>query len=230
MIVENLLQQLSQIGFLAQLLVFTIENGILLLMAVLIGKIIEPKNTVLNIKDRKWVISTLICNILVTSLGFKLYQLQLIRIDFSTSFVSSVSDTLLLIILMDFFMFCFHYLAHNLKWFYPIHKLHHTHINTNVYSLFVLHPIETLGFGFIWLILISAFQFNYISLIIYLFLNLMYGIFGHLQKNLFPAFWHKNFMTKWISTTKFHGDHHKNEAHNFGFYFTIWDKIFKTSI
>ena len=156
MIVENLLQQLSQIGFLAQLLVFTIENGILLLMAVLIGKIIEPKNTVLNIKDRKWVISTLICNILVTSLGFKLYQLQVIQIDFSTSFVSSVTDTLLLIILMDFFMFCFHYLAHTLKWFYPIHKLHHTHINTNVYSLFVLHPIETLGFGFIWLILISA--------------------------------------------------------------------------
>ncbi|RXM48986.1 sterol desaturase family protein [Flavobacterium sp. YO12] len=230
MIVENLLQQLSQIGFLAQLLVFTIENGILLLMAVLIGKIVEPKNTVLNIKDRKWVISTLICNIFITALGFKLYQLQLIRIDFSASLTSTVIDTLILIILMDFFMFCFHYLAHTLKWFYPIHKLHHTHVNTNVYSLFVLHPIETLGFGFIWLILISIFEFNYISLIIYLFLNLMYGIFGHLQKDLFPAFWHKNFMTKWISTTKFHGDHHKNEAHNFGFYFTIWDKIFKTSI
>lgn len=230
MIAENLLQQLSQIGFLAQLLVFTIENGILLLMAVLIGKIIEPKNTVLNIKDRKWVISTLICNIFITALGFKLYQLQIIRIDFSVSLTSAVIDTLILIILMDFFMFCFHFLAHNLKWFYPIHKLHHTHINTNVYSLFVLHPIETLGFGFIWLILISIFQFNYISLIIYLFLNLMYGIFGHLQKNIFPVFWHKNFMTKWISTTKFHGDHHKNEAHNFGFYFTIWDKIFKTSI
>lgn len=230
MIVENLLQQLSQIGFLAQLLVFTIENGILLLMAVLIGKIVEPKNTVLNIEDRKWVISTLICNIFITALGFKLYQLQIIRIDFSASLISAVIDTLILIILMDFFMFCFHYLAHTLKWFYPIHKLHHTHVNTNVYSLFVLHPVETLGFGFIWLILISIFQFNYISLIIYLFLNLMYGIFGHLQKNLFPAFWHKNFMTKWISTTKFHGDHHKNEAHNFGFYFIIWDKIFKTII
>ena len=92
MIAENLLQQLSQIGFLAQLLVFTIENGILLLMAVLIGKIIEPKNTVLNIKDRKWVISTLICNILVTALGFKLYQLQIIRIDFSVSLTSPPAD------------------------------------------------------------------------------------------------------------------------------------------
>ena len=230
MIVENLLQQLSQIGFWTQLLIFTLENGILLLMAILIGKVIEPKNTVLSIKDRKWVISSLICNILITALGFKLYQLQIIRIDFSPSLTSAVIDTLVLIILMDFFMFCFHYLAHTLKWFYPIHKLHHTHIKTNVYSLFVLHPVETLGFGFIWLILISIFQFNYISMIVYLFLNLMYGIFGHLEKDLFPAFWHKSLITKWISTTKFHADHHKNEAHNFGFYFTIWDKIFKTNI
>ena len=230
MIVENLLEQLSQLGLLIQLLIFSVENISLLLMAVLIGKIIEPENTVLNKKDRKWVIACLICNTFITFLGFELYQMQIIKIDFSADWISIITDTLLLIILMDFFMFCFHYLAHKLKWFYPIHKLHHTHVDTSVYSLFVLHPIETLGFGFIWLILISVFQFNYISLIIYLFLNLMYGVFGHLEKNLFPQFWYKSFITKWISTIKFHSDHHKNESHNFGFYFTFWDKIFKTMI
>lgn len=227
---EIVLQQLSRFNFMTQLLIFSLENISLLLLAVLIGKLIEPANTVLNPKDRKWVISCLICNIFVTALGFELYQLQIVKIDFYHDLVAIILDTLLLIVLMDFFMFCFHYLAHTLKWFHPIHKLHHTHIETNVYSLFVLHPIETLGFGFIWLILISIFQLNYISLTIYLFLNLLYGIFGHLEKNIFPAFWYKNHFTKWISTTKFHSDHHKNQSHNFGFYFTFWDKIFKTII
>jgi sterol desaturase/sphingolipid hydroxylase (fatty acid hydroxylase superfamily) len=228
--VESLLQQLGQLHFLAQFLIFSLENISLLLIAVLIGKLIEPQNTVLSSQDQKWVISTLICNILITVLGFELYQLEIIKIDFSHNIISIILDTLLLVILMDFFMFCFLYLALTLKWFHPIHKLHHTHVDTNVYSLFVLHPVETLGFGFIWLILISVFQFNYISLIIYLFLNLMYGIFGHIEKDLFPAFWYKSYFTKWISTTKFHSDHHKNQAHNFGFYFTFWDKIFKTMI
>lgn len=230
MIVENLLEQLSQLGFMMQLFIFSAENIILLLIAILIGKIIEPKNTVLNAKDQKWVISTLICNICITALGFELYQIQIIKVDFSNTLNSVLIDTFLLVVLMDFFMFCFHYLVHTLKWFYPIHKLHHTHVETSVYSLFVLHPIETLGFGFIWLFLISVFEFNYISLTLYLFLNLMYGIFGHLEKDLFPKFWYKSFLTKWISTTKFHSDHHKNQEHNFGFYFTFWDKIFKTMI
>lgn len=228
--VELLLQELSHLSFLTQLLIFSAENIVLLLIAVLIGKLIEPANTVLKSKDQKWLLSTLICNIFITALGFQLYQLQLIKIDFSNHLGAIIMDTFLLIVLMDFFMFCFHYLAHTLKWFYPIHKLHHTHVDTSVYSLFVLHPVETLGFGFIWLILISVFELNYISLTIYLFLNLMYGIFGHLEKDLFPAFWYQSFFTKWISTTKFHSDHHKNQSHNFGFYFTFWDKIFKTII
>lgn len=227
---ELFLMQLSHISFAYRLLFFLIENFSLLVIAIVIGKMIESENTVLDKKDRKWVLSTLICNTLITALGFELYQLEIIRIDFSNNLFSILTDTVLLIIIMDFFMFCFHYLAHSLKWLHRIHNLHHTHVNTNIYSLFVLHPIETLGFGIIWLCLISLFEFNYISLILYLFLNLMYGIFGHLEKNIFPEFWSEKVATRWISNTKFHNDHHKNEANNFGFYFTYWDKIFKTII
>jgi sterol desaturase/sphingolipid hydroxylase (fatty acid hydroxylase superfamily) len=230
MIFQTWLQALSQYNLLPLFIFFLIENLILILLSIILGKIIEYDNTKISKTDRKWVISTLICNTLITLLGYKLYYFGIIKIDFSPSILSIVFDTLLLIILMDFFMFCFHFLAHYLKWFSPIHRLHHTHIETSVYSLYILHPIETLGFGIIWLISITLLDFNYLSIIIYLILNLLYGIFGHLKKDIFPDFWHKNNFTKWISTTKFHSDHHKNESHNYGFYFTIWDKIFKTMI
>ncbi|MDR7210736.1 sterol desaturase family protein [Flavobacterium piscis] len=230
MIFQNWLEELSHYNLLSLSIFFLIENLILLFLSIIIGKIIEYGNTKLSKADRKWIIATLICNTLITLSGYELYASGIIKIDFLPTILSVLSDTLLLIFLMDFSMFCFHYLAHHIKWFYPVHKLHHTHIETSVYSLFVLHPIETLGFGSIWLFLISIFEFNYISIIIYLILNLLYGIFGHLKTDVFPEFWYKSNFTKWISTTKFHSNHHKNESHNFGFYFTIWDKIFKTII
>ncbi|MCV9926447.1 sterol desaturase family protein [Flavobacterium sp. LS1R49] len=230
MILEKWLNLLSYYDLFTITVFFLIENLLLMLLAILIGKLIEPNITKIKQSDIKWVISTLICNTIVTIIGYKLYQYQIIKINFSTSFFTIVFDTLLLIFLMDFFMFCFHFLAHKLTWFRPIHQLHHTHIETNVYSLFVLNPIETLGFGTIWLIIISILEFNCVSIILYLILNLSYGILGHLNKDIYPKFWNVNVVTKWISTTQFHSNHHKNESHNFGFYFTIWDKIFKTII
>nr|WP_198999814.1 sterol desaturase family protein [Flavobacterium sp. ASV13] len=230
MIFESWLQQLSQFNLLALFIFFLAENAILIFLSVLLGKLIEYENTKLLKKDRKWIFSTLICNTFITLLGYKLYEFGIIKIDFTPSILNILLDTLLLIVVMDFFMFCFHYLVHHLKWFYTIHQLHHTHVETSVYSLYVLHPIETLGFGLIWLTSITVLHFNFISIIIYLILNLSYGIFGHLKTDLFPDFWYQSKITKWISTTKFHADHHKNESHNFGFYFTIWDKIFKTII
>ncbi|WP_456313336.1 sterol desaturase family protein [Pseudomonas shirazensis] len=230
MIFQSWLQQLSQYNLLSLFVFFLIENLVLIYLSVILAKIIEFENTRLNKKDRKWIIATLFCNTVITLLGFELYQYGIIKIDFSPSLFSVLFDTLVLIIVMDFFMFCFHFLAHYLKWFSPIHKLHHTHVETSVYSLYVLHPIETLGFGCIWLFSITILDFNYLSIIIYLILNLTYGIFGHLKTDIFPEFWYNSNITKWISTTKFHSNHHKNEAHNFGFYFTIWDKIFKTII
>jgi lathosterol oxidase len=230
MILKKWLDLLSYCDLFTLVIIFFVENLSLLLLAIFIGKLVDRKATKIEKSDIKWVISTLLCNILVTLVGYKLYEYQILKIDFSTSFFTIVLDTLLLILLMDFFMFCFHFLVHKLTWFYPIHQLHHTHVDTNVYSLFVLNPIETLGFGAIWLITISVIEFNCISIILYLILNLSYGILGHLNTDIFPNFWNRNIVTKWISTTQFHSNHHKNESHNFGFYFTIWDKIFKTII
>lgn len=230
MIFESWLQQLSQFNLFTLFILFLAENAALLFLSIMLGKIIEYENTKLSKTDRKWILSTLICNTLITLLGYELYYFGIMKVDFTPSLLSILSDTLLLIFIMDFLMFCFHYLVHKLKWFYPIHQLHHTHVETSVYSLFVLHPVETFGFGIIWLFSITIFEFNFISIIIYLILNLLYGIFGHLKTDIFPEFWYKNRLTNWISTTKFHSDHHKNESHNFGFYFTVWDKIFKTII
>lgn len=227
---EKILHQLSDYDIFSLFSFFLLENLALLILSILIGSFIDKKLASVKETELKWVISTVFCNTLITLVGYKLYQYNIIKIDFDSTLFMVLFDIVILIILMDFFMFVFHYLAHKLTWFEPIHQLHHTHIETNVYSLFVLNPIETLGFGFIWLFVITIIPFNFFSILFYLILNLTFGIFGHVEKDIFPTFWNKNNFTKWVSSTKFHANHHKNQSHNFGFYFTLWDKIFKTNI
>ncbi|TDW48560.1 hypothetical protein EV144_10369 [Flavobacterium sp. 270] len=140
MIFKSWLEFLSQYNGFSLFVFFLIENVTLYYLSVLIGKIIELENTFLKKTDRKWIFSTLVCNTFITFLGFELYQWGIMKIDFSSSFFSILLDIFLLVLLMDFFMFAFHYFVHQLKWFYEIHKHHHTHIETNVYSLYVLHP------------------------------------------------------------------------------------------
>ncbi|MEO8516855.1 MAG: sterol desaturase family protein [Flavobacterium sp.] len=226
--IKNWLVTLNTLGDFNLLWIFLLENLILMLLSVLVGLIIEFDNTTFNKKDIKWLLWTLVCTTSVTFVGFKLYILNYIHLTFEISIVTMLLDLLLITIVMDFLMFVFHFYIHKMKWFNAIHRHHHLHIDTNVYSLYVLHPLETLGFGMLWLITIIVFDFNFYSVSFYLILNLTYGILGHLKSDIFPSFWTTNFMTKWISTTHFHNNHHKNESRNFGFYFTFWDKIFKT--
>jgi sterol desaturase/sphingolipid hydroxylase (fatty acid hydroxylase superfamily) len=226
--IKTWLHNLNSFGDFNLLLIFLLENLVLLILSVIVGLILEYKNTVYPTKDSKWLLSTLICNTLITFVGFKLYIFNFLGLIFDKTILSISLDLVLLTITMDFLMFIFHFCIHKIKWIYTIHKHHHSHVETNVYSLYVLHPIETLGFGFIWLFCLFLIDYNFYSVTIYLILNLTYAILGHLKVDVFPKFWYKNVITKWISTTKFHNCHHKNENKNFGFYFTFWDKIFKT--
>lgn len=224
----NWLNYLNSFGDGNLVWIFLLENLAIIILSAGVGLILEFKNTIYPIKNTHWIISTLICNTLITFIRFKLYILNFIHLSFEKSIFSIVTDLVLITIIMDFLMFVFHFYIHKFKWIYNIHKHHHSHIETNVYSLFVLHPIETFGFGLLWLFTIIIMDYNFYSVTIYLILNLIYGILGHLKKDIFPKFWMNNSITKWISSTRFHNNHHLYPNKNFGFYFIFWDKIFKT--
>ncbi len=228
--IENWFMKWNEVGDINLFIFFLFENLSLIVLSVLVGKIIESKNTVLFKKDVKWILYTLLFNTIVTFFGFKLFYLGYIKFIYEISFLSIMVDLFLITIVMDLLMFVFHYFIHKIDWLFVIHKKHHSHIHTNVYSLYVLHPIEVIGFGSLWLITIWSMNFNFYSVVIYLFLNLTYGILGYMRRDVFPNFWTNNFLTKWISTTRFHNQHHLHLDHNYGFYFTFWDKIFKTYI
>lgn len=167
---------------------------------------------------------TIICNCLVMLLGVILWKYKMIKLSNHFSPTSIVLETVALILLMDFCMYMFHYAAHLPGIYKILHGKHHEHVNTNFLSLFVLHPIETIGFGLMILALLVGYDFSVVSITVYLFINLVWGTIGHLNKEFFPS----KFNTYFVGTTQFHNQHHLDETKNFGFYTSIWDRLFGT--
>ncbi|MBV8327790.1 MAG: sterol desaturase family protein [Chryseobacterium sp.] len=167
---------------------------------------------------------TIICNSLVMLLGVFLWKTGWIEVADTYSKGEILLEVFALLLLMDMLMYFFHYAAH-LPWIYRwLHGKHHEHISTNYLSLFVLHPLETTGFGVMMLVLLMIYDFSVISISVYLMLNLIWGTIGHLNREFFPA----SFDQYYIGTTRFHNQHHLDETKNFGFYTSFWDRLFGT--
>ncbi|SDL58117.1 Sterol desaturase/sphingolipid hydroxylase, fatty acid hydroxylase superfamily [Pedobacter sp. ok626] len=167
---------------------------------------------------------TLFLNSVVMLIGVYLWKSGWITLNESKTILTLLIETVAIILVMDLLMYIFHYLAHHPFIYKILHRKHHEHKSTNFLSLFVLHPLETLGFGLMMIFVFMRYDFSIFSITIYLFINLTWGTIGHLNREFFPRWTEQLF----LGTTKFHNQHHLNEKRNFGFYTSIWDRIFGT--
>lgn len=167
---------------------------------------------------------TLLLNISVMLIGVYLWKLGWVTLNETKSTLMLLVEIVAIVLAMDLLMYVFHYLVHHPFIYKVLHRKHHEHISTNFLSLFVLHPLETLGFGLMMIFVFMWYDFSIISITIYLFINLIWGTIGHLNREFFPKWSDKVF----LGTTRFHNQHHLNEQRNFGFYTSIWDRMFGT--
>lgn len=185
---------------------------------------LQEKNHPVTRSDFYLSLFTIICNSFVLLLGAFLWKNGWIVLGENQSVIGIAAEIIALLLLMDLLMYFFHYGAHSPLIYKILHRKHHEHVSTNFLSLFVLHPFETIGFGFMMLVLLIGYDFSVISISIYLMLNLIWGTIGHLNREFFPA----SFDRLFVGTTRFHNQHHLDESKNFGFYTSIWDRIFGT--
>lgn len=167
------------------------------------------------------------CNASIFIIGFMLWQKDIILVREHTNILIVGVEVVFLIFIMDLLMYFFHRMAHFPFFYKLVHLRHHKHESTNAISLFVLHPIEALGFGFLIILVIFIYPFSYLAISLYLFINLLWGTIGHLDKEILPKQL-VGLKPGLLGSTKFHNDHHKHPHYNYGFYTVMWDKIFGT--
>ena len=171
---------------------------------------------------------TIGCNAIVFILGVYMWKFGIIQLSVSTVWFEVVLEVVLLTVLMDILMYAFHRLVHELRMLNKLHARHHTHVSTNLLSLFVLHPVESIGFGLMMLVVISIIPFSAPGISFYLLINSVWGTIGHLNVTVLPDSWLKLLKKTQICTSEFHYLHHKEQEYNFGFYFSVWDRLLGT--
>lgn len=166
-------------------------------------------------------------NTLVTVAGWWLWRRGFITIRRDTG-VRAWLDVIVLLMLMDLAMYVTHRLAHH-RWVYPVvHATHHRYDRPRPLDLFVLNPLEVLGFGALWLGVIALYPSSWLGMVVYLALNLVFGMVGHLGVEPFPRSWAALPVLRHVGTSTFHAGHHHDGGGNFGFYTLIWDRLFGT--
>lgn len=234
---DNLIQPLFTMPLENAALWVLLENTLIFIVALVIGhfavKIFKshaindppPPITAIEII---LAISCVILNSLVTWAGVILWRVGVIQLRPDESFAGILVDFVILFLAMDFAMYVFHRVAHHPRLYSLIHDTHHRFDNPRPLTLFVLNPFETVGFGALWLVVISVYHSSFAGMMIYLTLNVAFGLIGHLGVEPFPRRWLELPLARFISTSTFHAGHHQDRHHNYGFYTVIWDRLFGT--
>ncbi len=215
--------------------VLLVENVVLFAITLVVGYVasawfarrhVTPPPDPLDRREVVFATTTVILNWLVTCVGWILWRRGVIVIRRDTGWYAWL-DVVVLLLVMDFAMYVLHRVVH-LPWFYAIHQLHHRYDRPRALDLYVLHPLENLAFGALWLFVVVVHPWSILGMSVYLAINLGSGTLGHLGVEPFPAWWSRVPLLRQLGTSTFHAQHHRDIQHNFGFYTLLWDRLFGT--
>ncbi|MET6995924.1 sterol desaturase family protein [Chitinophaga defluvii] len=215
-------------------LIFLVENVIITILVLWLGKLLHhyfsgQQPPPYKYTQREWFICgvTNILNTVITYIGFWLWKNGFIVISTGVS-VQILWDFLILFFAMDLLMYVFHFIIHKTWLYKAVHQLHHEAVDPKPIDLFILHPVETVSFGALWLLLLLLATFNIYAIVIYLVVNVVFGLTGHLGMEPLPLKIRNLPVLRYLGTSTFHHRHHQEIAYNFGFYTSIWDRLFGT--
>ena len=172
-------------------------------------------------------VSGVVMNSVVTLIGWYLWRAGYIVVRRDVG-LRAWLDALVLLAIMDLAMYVSHRIAHVPIIYRLVHETHHKFDRPRPIDLFVLNPIEVLGFGGLWLAVICVYSSSWLGMLIYLTFNLLFGMMGHLGVEPFPESWERHWLLRYLGTSTFHARHYHNGRGNFGFYTLIWDRLFGT--
>lgn len=151
--------------------------------------------------------------------------------EFEGSF-GLVPDLLLLgaiIIAHDAYFYWAHRLMHHPSFFRTFHRAHHRSVTPTAFAAYAFalpEAVVMVLFAPLWLLLVptpATVMFAWMGV------QIMRNAMGHAGVELMPRWWLSSRLTSWISTTTHHDLHHAGSFnHNYGFYFTWWDRLMGT--
>ncbi|MCI5055436.1 MAG: sterol desaturase family protein [Flavobacteriales bacterium] len=135
---------------------------------------------------------------------------------------------LIILLIHDTYFYWSHRFMHHPKIYKYVHRVHHQSVHPSPWAAYAFHPWEALiTFGIVPL-LVFCIPLHLSAIMIFFLFSMIRNVIGHLGFEIFPKGFTKNKWLNWSATVTHHNQHHEKFHGNYGFYFTVWDKLMKT--
>ncbi len=151
------------------------------------------------------------------------------RIGYSLGLWNDLLMIVAIILAHDAYFYWTHRAMHHRRFYKFFHRHHHRSITPTPFAAYYFAAPEALlnaMFIPLWQLFVAT---PITVLISFLIIQIIRNTTQHAGLELHPAWWLKNPVSRFISTTTHHDMHHSGGFHyNYGFYFTFWDRVMGT--
>jgi sterol desaturase/sphingolipid hydroxylase (fatty acid hydroxylase superfamily) len=158
-------------------------------------------------------------------LGFGFYFLSVIHTYSLIKLNNYFLEFIFTVLSVTFLNYVYHRVCHH-KFFWELHKLHHSATEMNIFTASREHPLIVAISNILMATPTLLIGISPEVLFVFLGLQGIYNMFLHSKVDLFPAW------AKFMITTKDHHIHHSSDpkhfSMNYGMVLSMWDKVFGT--
>ena len=146
----------------------------------------------------------------------------------SAPLITVIWQMALIVIVHDAYFYWIHRAMHSRALFRATHLHHHKSRTPTPWAAYSFSSWEAFfeaAFVPLFLLITSQLGLAYagLAMLIFIWNMIIRNVMAHAGHEIFPAGWVDSKWTSWIATTTHHDLHHSS-GHNYGFYFTWWDK------
>nr|WP_302471630.1 sterol desaturase family protein [Vibrio antiquarius] len=211
--------------------------GVLLLCALWENKL--PRKTLTASRGFRWVnnLSLVAVNSLIVALVMPIaaFQAAIIAQEQQWGLFNLLSlpawlNVLLAVILLDFVIYAQHVVFHHVKPLWKIHRMHHADLDIDVTTGARFHPIEIIISMGVKIATVFILGVSPIAIVVFEIVLNASAMFNHSNAKLALSADQK--LRNVIVTPDMHRVHHsviaKETNSNFGFFLSVWDRLFGT--
>jgi sterol desaturase/sphingolipid hydroxylase (fatty acid hydroxylase superfamily)/uncharacterized protein (DUF2147 family) len=143
-------------------------------------------------------------------------------------FAIALAELIAIVVAHDAWFYWTHRAQHARSLFRRVHLAHHRSQTPTPWAAYAFAPAEAVIQAIFLPLFLLCLPVHALSLFLFLVHMILRNALGHSGHELMPAGFARHWLGQWITTTVHHDLHHSEGRHNFGLYFTWWDRLLRT--
>lgn len=139
-----------------------------------------------------------------------------------------LAEFVAIVVAHDAYFYWMHRGLHSRAMFLRAHATHHQSRTPTPWAAYSFAPLEAVFEAAFLPIFLLAVPVHGVTIFAFLVHQIGRNALGHSGHELMPSGFTRHWLGRWFTTTTHHDLHHSGVRHNFGLYFTWWDRMMGT--